>query len=52
MKLNKCNWVRLGDYIEMRRENNTSLKYGADLIEGINNEANFNQLKQSPKRLI
>ena len=25
-------WVRLGDYISPRRENNSSLKYGVDSI--------------------
>lgn len=51
MKLNKCNWVRLGDYIEMRRENNTSLKYGADLIEGINNRGEFQPTKAITKAI-
>ena len=32
MMESKCKWVRLGDYIEMRHENNSSLKYGAELI--------------------
>lgn len=51
MKLNKCNWVRLGDYIEMRRENNTSLKCGADLIEGINNRGEFQPTKAITKAI-
>ncbi len=41
----KCNWVRLGDYIEMRHENNSSLKYGVELIEGINNNGEFQATK-------
>ncbi len=41
----KCNWVRLGDYIEMRHENNSSLKYGVELIEGINNNGEFQTTK-------
>lgn len=38
-------WVRLGNYIEMRRENNSSLKYGAELIEGVNNSGEFQSTK-------
>lgn len=46
MKSNgKCKWVRLGDYIEMRHENNSSLKYGAELIEGVNNNGEFQPTK-------
>jgi len=45
MKQNNCNWVRLGDYIEMRHENNSSLKYGVELIEGVNNNGEFQQTK-------
>ncbi len=46
MKSNsKCKWVRLGDYIEMRHENNSSLKYGAELIEGVNNSGEFQPTK-------
>ncbi len=41
----KCKWVRLGDYIEMRHENNSSLKYGAELIEGVNNNGEFQTTK-------
>lgn len=41
----KCKWVRLGDYIEMRHENNSSLKYGVELIEGINNKGEFQTTK-------
>ncbi len=41
----KCKWVRLGDYIEMRHENNSSLKYGVELIEGINNNGEFQTTK-------
>lgn len=38
-------WVRLGDYIEMRHENNSSLKYGVELIEGVNNSGEFQTTK-------
>lgn len=41
----RCKWVRLGDYIEMRHENNSSLKYGAELIEGINSNGEFQTTK-------
>lgn len=33
MKAGNVKWVRLGDYISQRRENNSSLKYGIDLID-------------------
>jgi len=45
MKESKCKWVRLGDYIEMRHENNSSLKYGVELIEGVNNSGEFQPTK-------
>lgn len=45
MRQSKCKWVRLGDYIEMRRENNSSLKYGVELIEGVNNSGEFQPTK-------
>lgn len=45
MMQSKCKWVRLGDYIEMRHENNSSLKYGVELIEGINNGGEFQPTK-------
>lgn len=45
MMENKCKWGRLGDYIEMRHENNSSLKYGAELIEGINSNGEFQATK-------
>ena len=45
MMESKCKWVRLGDYIEMRHENNSSLKYGAELIEGINSNGEFQATK-------
>lgn len=38
-------WVRLGDYISPRRENNSSLKYGVDLIEGVNSYGEFQPTK-------
>lgn len=45
MMESRCKWVRLGDYIEMRHENNSSLKYGAELIEGINSNENSRRLR-------
>ncbi len=33
--------VKLGNYIERSMANNTNLKYGIDLIEGVNNEGKF-----------
>ena len=34
-----------GDYISQRRENNSSLKYGIDLIEGVNSNGEFQPTK-------
>ena len=45
MEGNSVKWVRLGDYIEQRRENNSSLKYGVELIEGVNNDGKFQPTK-------
>lgn len=45
MMESRCKWVRLGDYIEMHHENNSSLKYGAELIEGINSNGEFQATK-------
>ena len=45
MKDSMCKWGRLGDYIEMRHENNSSLIYGVELIEGVNNNGEFQQTK-------
>ena len=45
MEGNSVKWVRLGDYIEQRRENNSSLKYGVELIEGVNNDGEFQPTK-------
>ncbi|CCY34409.1 putative uncharacterized protein [Alistipes sp. CAG:831] len=42
---NNVKWVRLGDYISQRRENNSSLKYGVDLIEGVNSDGEFQPTK-------
>lgn len=35
----------MGDYISPRRENNSSLKYGIDLIEGVNSDGEFQPTK-------
>lgn len=45
MEGNSVKWVRLGDYISQRRENNSSLKYGVDLIEGVNSDGEFQPTK-------
>ena len=45
MEGNNVKWVRLGDYISQRRENNSSLKYGVDLIEGVNSDGEFQPTK-------
>lgn len=34
-------WVALGDYIERRSANNSKLKYGIELIQGVNNKGEF-----------
>ncbi|MFR9504877.1 MAG: restriction endonuclease subunit S [Rikenellaceae bacterium] len=41
MQSNDCRWVRLGDYIERSMVNNSSLKYGVELIEGVNSQGEF-----------
>lgn len=45
MGASNVRWVRLGDYISPRRENNSSLKYGIDLIEGVNSDGEFQPTK-------
>ena len=45
MESSGVKWVRLGDYISQRRENNSSLKYGVDLIEGVNSDGEFQPTK-------
>ena len=45
MGASNVKWVRLGDYISPRRENNSSLKYGIDLIEGVNSNGDFQPTK-------
>lgn len=41
MSASKTKWVRLGDYIERSMINNSDLKYGAELIEGVNSSGVF-----------
>lgn len=41
----KCKWVRLGDYIEPRNERNSDLRYGVELIEGVNSNGEFQETK-------
>ena len=45
MGVSNVKWVRLGDYISPRRENNSSLKYGIDLIEGVISDGEFQPTK-------
>lgn len=40
-------WVRLGDYIERSMVNNNNLKYGLELIEGVNSNGEFCATKAS-----
>ncbi len=42
------NRIRLGDYIERSTVNNSDLRYGTDLIVGVNNEGVFTQPKGDP----
>ncbi len=42
---NKVPMVRLGDYIERSMVNNSDLKYGAELIEGVNSDGKFGPSK-------
>ena len=42
------NRIRLGDYIERSTENNSDLRYGTELITGVNNEGVFAQPKGDP----
>ena len=44
---NEIRWVRLGDYIAPRNERNTDLRYGAELIEGVNSNGEFQPTKAS-----
>lgn len=41
MSASSVKWVRLGDYIERSMVNNSNLKYGAELIEGVNSDGVF-----------
>lgn len=41
MNVSNIRWVRLGDYIERSMENNSDLKYGPELIEGVNSDGVF-----------
>ncbi|WP_031444003.1 restriction endonuclease subunit S [Arenibacter algicola] len=38
---NNFRWVRLGDYIDRSMVNNRDLKYGVELIEGVNSSGEF-----------
>lgn len=41
----KVKWVRLGDYISPRNERNSDLRYGVELIEGVNSDGEFQPTK-------
>lgn len=41
MSASDVKWVRLGDYIERSMKNNSDLKYGKELIEGVNSDGVF-----------
>lgn len=41
MSASNVKWVRLGDYIERSMANNSDLKYGPELIEGVNSDGVF-----------
>lgn len=45
MMRSKVKWVRLGDYIEARNERNSDLRYGVELIEGVNSDGEFQSTK-------
>lgn len=45
------NRIRLGDYIERSTVNNSDLRYGTDLITGVNNEGVFAQPKGDPSNV-
>lgn len=45
MSASNVKWVRLGDYIERSMKNNSDLKYGKELIEGVNSDGVFCQSK-------
>lgn len=41
MQSNGIHWVALGEYIERCSANNSTLKYGIELIQGVNNKGEF-----------
>ena len=43
--MSKVKWVRLGDYISPRNERNSDLRYGVELIEGVNSDGEFQPTK-------
>ena len=43
--MSKVKWVRLGDYISPRNERNSDLRYGVELIEGVNSDGEFQSTK-------
>lgn len=45
MRQSECKWVRLGEYISPRNERNSDLRYGTELIEGVNSEGDFQPTK-------
>lgn len=43
--VSKVKWVRLGDYISPRNDRNSDLRYGVELIEGVNSDGEFQPTK-------
>ena len=43
--MSKVKWVKLGDYISPRNERNSDLRYGVELIEGVNSDGEFQPTK-------
>lgn len=41
----KIEWIKLGEYITPRNERNSDLRYGVELIEGVNSDGEFQPTK-------
>ena len=48
----KCEWVRLGKYIQRSTVNNHDLKYGIELIEGVTSQGVFDSPKGSTQWVL
>ena len=46
--INGVEYIKLGEYIEKSTQNNSDLKYGPELILGVNNEGVFQKPKTDP----